>query len=34
MFLAPNDLIPLLTELFSLSLPVPSGTEKVPRDIT
>jgi hypothetical protein len=35
MFPAPNDrLIPLLTKLVSLSLPVPFGTEKVPRDIT
>jgi hypothetical protein len=35
MFPAPNNhLIQLLTKLLSLSLPVPSGTEKVPRDIT
>jgi hypothetical protein len=35
MFPAPNNhLIPLLTKLVSLSLPVPSGAEKVPRDIT
>jgi hypothetical protein len=29
-----GSLIPLLTKLGSLSLPVPSSTEKIPRDIT